>query len=125
MIAELIVNECSSIPSHVETNQYMHCDVISRALRHARTYPAATQKGVVDLCLYQLQSMCKCMCMHTGIKIFLPCSYVANMYNKATRARSKHDDQDIGIRQIFTRQNFPDLDWSKFSTIKILRHTVT
>ena len=29
------------------------CDVISRALRHVRTYPAATQKGVVNLCLYQ------------------------------------------------------------------------
>ena len=30
----------------------------------------------------------------------------------------------IGIRQFFTRQNFPNPDSSKFSTIKILRHTV-
>ena len=30
----------------------------------------------------------------------------------------------IGIRQIFTRQNFPNPDSSKFSTVKILRHTV-
>ena len=48
---------------------------------------------------------------------------------------SKHDDQDddkikllmsiiIGIRQVFTRQNFPNPDSSKFSTVKILRRTV-
>ena len=30
----------------------------------------------------------------------------------------------IGIRQYFTRQNFPNPDSSKFYTIKILRHTV-
>ena len=30
----------------------------------------------------------------------------------------------IGIRQFFTRQNFPSPDSSKFSTVKILRHTV-
>ena len=30
----------------------------------------------------------------------------------------------IGIRQFFTRQNFPNPDSSKFSTVKILRHTV-
>ena len=37
-----------------------------------------------------------------------------------------HDDQNehIGIRQFFTRQNFPDPDSSIFSTVKILRHTV-
>ena len=35
----------------------MCCDVISRSLRHARTYPVATQKGVADLCLYQLATM--------------------------------------------------------------------
>ena len=38
-----------------ETNQCTCRDVISRALRHA---PVATQKGVADLCLYQLQCMC-------------------------------------------------------------------
>ena len=42
---------------------------------------------------------------------------------------SKHDDkiliEHIGICQFFTRQNFPNLDSSKFSTIKILSHTVT
>ena len=30
----------------------------------------------------------------------------------------------IGIRQFFTHQNFPNPDSSKFSTVKILRHTV-
>ena len=30
----------------------------------------------------------------------------------------------IGIRQFFTRQNFPNPDSSKFSTVKILRPTV-
>ena len=30
----------------------------------------------------------------------------------------------IGIRQFFTCQNFPNPDSSKFSTIKILHHTV-
>ena len=30
----------------------------------------------------------------------------------------------IGIRQFFTRQNFPNPDSSKFSTVKILRRTV-
>ena len=56
-------------------NQYTCCDVISRALCHAGTYPADTQKGVADLCLYQLQSNVQ-MHVHTGIiKIFLLCSY--------------------------------------------------
>ena len=44
-------------------NQCTYSDVISSALRHARTYSAATQKGVADLCIYQLQ----CMCIATGI----------------------------------------------------------
>ena len=30
----------------------------------------------------------------------------------------------IGIHQFFTRQNFPNPDSSKFSTVKILHHTV-
>ena len=33
-------------------------------------------------------------------------------------------NEHIGIRQFFTRQNFPNPDSSKFSTVKILRHTV-
>ena len=33
-------------------------------------------------------------------------------------------NEHIGIRQFFTCQNFPNLDSSKFSTIKILCHTV-
>ena len=44
-------------------NQCTYCDVISCALCHVHTYPAATQKGFADLCLYQLQCMCKCMCI--------------------------------------------------------------
>ena len=31
----------------------------AHALHHAHTYPAATQKGVADLCLHQLH--CKCI----------------------------------------------------------------
>ena len=55
----------SIIPAYVETNQCMCHDVISRALCHA---PAATQKGVADLCL---QLMHVQMHVHTGIKDFL------------------------------------------------------
>ena len=36
--AELVVNECSIIPAHVETNQCTYCDVISCALHHAHSY---------------------------------------------------------------------------------------
>ena len=50
------------------------CNVISSALRHARTYPVTTQKGVADLCLYELQCNMQ-MHVHTGIKIFPQCSY--------------------------------------------------
>ena len=40
----------------METNQCIHCDVISHALCHTHTYPVAIypKKGVADLCLYQL-----------------------------------------------------------------------
>ena len=59
----------------METNQYTSRDVISRALLHV---PAATQKGVADLCLYQMH-------VHTGINDF---RYVAiNTYNLAACAQ--------------------------------------
>ena len=35
-----------------------------------------------------------------------------------------HFNKHIGIRQFFTRQNFPNPDSSIFSTVKILRHAV-
>ena len=54
-MTKLAVNECSIIPAQVKTNRCTCCDVIPSALRHACTYPGATQKGVADLCLYQLQ----------------------------------------------------------------------
>ena len=47
------------------------------------------------------------------------------------REQYKHDDQNdnnnerIGIRQFFARQNFPNPDSSIFSTVKTLRHTVS
>ena len=52
------------------------------------------------------------------------------MYSKLIKRRtqSKHNDQDdkhIGINQFFTLQNFPDPDSLKFSTIKILHHTIS
>ena len=37
----------------------LQCDIMLRSLCHAHTYPVATQKGVADLCLYQLQYRCK------------------------------------------------------------------
>ena len=40
----------------------------SRAVHHA---PVATQKGVADLCLYQLQLMHLQMHVHTGINDFI------------------------------------------------------
>ena len=56
------------IPAYVETNQCMYCDVISRAICHASV---ASQKGVADLCLYQLQLMHLQMDVQTGIKDFI------------------------------------------------------
>ena len=41
----------------------LRCDIMC-PLYYARTYPATTQKGVADLCLYQLHAM------HVHIKIF-------------------------------------------------------
>ena len=37
-------------------------------------YPVTTYKGVADLCLYELQCNVQTH-VHTGIKIFLLCSY--------------------------------------------------
>ena len=63
------------------------CDVISRGLHHiyARIYPAATQKGVADLCLCQLATMCVQMHVH---KIFS-----LRITIKAACASGKHDNQ--------------------------------
>ena len=63
VITSIIVNKCFIISVHKETNQCTCCDVISHAICHACTYPAATQKGVADLCSYQLQCMCKWTCI--------------------------------------------------------------
>ena len=65
----MIQEACRTHQGHYVT-KFLCCDMISRSLRHACTYPAATQKGVADLCLYQLECTCKCMCIVTGIKIF-------------------------------------------------------
>ena len=124
MIAELIVNECSSILAHVKTNQCTHCDVISCAFCHARSYPVATQKGVDDLCLYQSQCTRKCMCVlvlrfsrHLAID-----SYMYN--NKAVCARNKQDNYDDDKMNTLAFVKFPNSYSSKISTVKILRHTV-
>ena len=53
----------SLILAHVQPMHVDYWDVISRALRHVCTYPAATRKGVADLCL-------QCMCIPV-LKIFL------------------------------------------------------
>ena len=106
------------IPTHVDTNQCTCQGVISRALRHA---PAATKKGVADLCLYQLQ------CMYITVLRFS--RYVASYNIIKWRARAVKSMRIIKWTHwhssIFTRQSFPNPDSSKFSTVKILRHTVT
>ena len=48
----------------------MCCDATSYALCHTHTYPVTTQKGVADLCLYQLKCNVQ-MHVHTGIIRFL------------------------------------------------------
>ena len=63
----------------MKTNQCMCCNLISHALHHACTYPGATQKGVADLCLCQLQYLLKCMCI---LPVLTFSHYVAtDMYN--------------------------------------------
>ena len=47
---------------------------ISCALHHARTYPAAIQKGVADLCVYINYNHLQ-MHVHTSIEIFLLRNY--------------------------------------------------
>ena len=56
------------IPAYTETNQCTCRNVIFRALCHA---PVVTQKGVADLCLYQLQLMHLQMHVHTDINDFI------------------------------------------------------
>ena len=110
--------------------------MISNALCHAHTYPAATQKGVADLCLCQLATMYVQMYvqMHvqTCIKIFSPrsCRYI-HITNKVVCTSSKHDNQDdncigqfllIKIFPTLIRQNFPP---SKFCAIRYMEVTQT
>ena len=102
--------------------------VISCAFRLARTYPSCGQRKVWLIYVY-INKMCILV-----LRFFLyAASYRYTLLIKQC-ARSKHDDQDdyknnfineyIGIRQFFTRQIFPNLDSSKFSTVKILHLTV-
>ena len=39
--------------AHVEEKHLLQCDITWPSPQYARTYPAATQKGVADLCLCQ------------------------------------------------------------------------
>ena len=59
----------TSMPDTWKPMHMLQCDI---------TYPLPcshiSQKGVADLCLYQLQCTCKCMCI-TVSKIFILCSY--------------------------------------------------
>ena len=57
-------------------------------VHHACTYPMATQKGIADLCLYQLATVHVQMHAHTGNKIFL--LYVAI----AASTSNKRDNQE-------------------------------
>ena len=92
-------------------------DTPSRSLYHVPfthvwTYPVATQKGVADLCLYQLQCMCKCMCIPV-----LRFSHYVTRDNKAM-IKWTHWHSSIFYWSKFSNS-------SKFSTVKNLRHTVT
>ena len=65
------------------------------------------------------------MDVHTGIKIFS--LRIKRISNKAAHEAATHNNKNnehIGIRQFLTRQNFPNPNLSKFSTVKILHHTV-
>ena len=78
-------------PSYWHTWKGNTCyNVISLALHRARTYPVATQKGMTDLCLYQLATMH--VQMHVAYIPILRFSH--NVANKAACTSSKHDDQD-------------------------------
>ena len=49
------MNECTTTLAHVEEKHLLRCDITwPSPYSYARTYPAATQKGVADLCLCQL-----------------------------------------------------------------------
>ena len=92
---------------------------VSCALRRACTYIAATQQGVADICLYQLQCTCKCICI---ILYSLPVStfsyYIAiDMYNKTTCVCSKHDDEDDKMSILA----FTILYLSKFSQLWFIK----
>ena len=79
------------------------------------------KKGVADLCLYHLQLMNVQMLCIPVLKILC----ISNRSACTTaHAISMTINWTIGIRQFFTRKNFPNPDSSKFSTVKILCHTV-
>ena len=118
------MNKCSTIPGSTYANQCMYWYVISHVIRHVRTYPAATQKGVADLCLCQLQ----CMCILLVLKIFSLCSQLQIRIANKAACVSKHDYQHndkmntlafvnvllVKIFPILIRQYFP----SKCCTIR-------
>ena len=71
-----------------ESMQTLRCDIT--CLLHTRTYPAATRKGVADLCTYQLQCTCKCMCIPA-----LRFSRHARSYNNKAVKQDYHDDDKM------------------------------
>ena len=112
------------LAAHMQTNALMYCDMISHVIRHVCTYPAATQKGVADLCVCQLQ----CMCILLVLKIFSLCSQLQIRIANKAACVSKHDYQHndkmntlafvnvllVKIFPILIRQYFP----SKCCTIR-------
>ena len=67
------------------------CDVISSSLRHARTYPATTQKGVANVYLYELQHDVQCMCISV---LRFSCYVAIDTYNGMREQYLKYDDQN-------------------------------
>ena len=94
--------------------------MISLALRHARTYPAATQKCVADLCL--AISITMHVQMHVHIRhVAIIDNYVRTIIIIKRHARSKHHDDDKLNALAFvisTRQKFPNPNLLKVSTFK-------
>ena len=99
--------------------QCMCSNVISHALHHVHTYPAATQKGLSNLCLCQLQCMRNPRAYH-GIKIFLLHTAIAIDMYKAACMHSKLDDKmnTLAFINFLLVKNFPTLICYNFTLSK-------
>ena len=94
VIAELIVNECSSIPVYRHTWKRINASTamwyqIPSSCSHIAIL-RLPKKDVAELCIYQLQCTCKCVC----IPAWRFSRHARGYNNKAACANSKHDYHD-------------------------------